>query len=86
MVFHTSLKKGVMIKKAGPLSGKTEMAAKVAQVTCAIFFKQCYGWNLLLYYCSYKSEILGHGRALWAAHVHQISAFSFTGRVVCEQP
>ena len=26
-----------MIKKAGPLSGKTGMAAKVAQVMCAIF-------------------------------------------------
>ena len=26
-----------MIKKAGSLSGKTEMAAKVAQVVCAIF-------------------------------------------------
>ena len=28
-----------MFKKAGPLSGKTEMAAKVAQVACAIFLK-----------------------------------------------
>ena len=31
------LKKEIMLKKAGPLSGKTEMAAKVAQVACAIF-------------------------------------------------
>ena len=28
-----------MIKKAGPLFGMTEMAAKVAQVACAIFLK-----------------------------------------------
>ena len=41
-----------MIKMAGPLSGKTGMAAKVAHVMCAIFFKRHYGWNLLLYYCS----------------------------------
>ena len=63
-----------MIKKAGPLTGKTEMAAEVAQVVCAIFLKRRYGWDLPLYYCSYKYDILGHGRALWAAHVHQISA------------
>ena len=39
MVFRSLvvLKKGIMFKKAGPLSGKTEMAAKVAQVVCATF-------------------------------------------------
>ena len=64
-----------MIKKAGPLSGKTEMAAKVAQVACVIFLNDVTdGFCHLIIAELYKSEILGHGRALWVAHVHQISA------------
>ena len=53
------LKKEIMFKKAGPFSGKTEMAAKVAQVKCAIFLNYVTD-NVYGYYCfSYKSEILG---------------------------
>ena len=39
MVFRSFVivKKEIMFKKAGPLSGKTEMAAKVAQVKCNTF-------------------------------------------------
>ena len=68
------LKKEIMFKNAGPLSGKTEMAAKVAQVKCNTFLNYVTENVCGYYYCSYKAENIGHGRALWAAHVHQISA------------
>ena len=44
------------------------MAAKVAQIACAIFVNDIMDGFLLL-----KLVILDNGRALWAAHVHQIS-------------